>query len=80
MISLSATEARDKLDWLLEETDSHHQPILITGPRSNAVLVGEDDWNAMQETMHLLSVPGMRESIIEGLATPADQCEKEPGW
>jgi hypothetical protein len=47
---------------------------------SNAVLVGEEDWNAIQETLHLLSVPGMRESIIEGLATPVGQCEKEPGW
>lgn len=80
MNSMNASEAREKLYRLLDETASHHEPVLITGPRSNAVLVGEEDWSAMQETLHLLSVPGMRESIVEGLATPPDQCEKEPGW
>jgi len=72
MHSMSGSEAREKLYRLLDETVSHHEPVLITGPRSNAVLVAEEDWNAMQETLHLLSVPGMRESIVEGLATPAD--------
>ncbi len=80
MNSMNASDAREKLYRLLDETASDHEPVLITGPRSNAVLVGEEDWNAIQETLHLLSVPGMRESIIEGLATPVDQCEKEPGW
>src|SRR5271166_5947834 len=78
--SVSALQAREQLDRLLDRTASDHQPVLITGPRSNAVLVGEEDWNAIQETLHLLSVPGMRESIIEGIATPTDQCENEPGW
>jgi prevent-host-death family protein len=80
MNSMSASEAREKLYRLLDETARDHEPVLITGPCSNAVLVGEEDWNSIQETLHLLSVPGMRESIIEGIATPADQCEKEPGW
>jgi antitoxin YefM len=77
---MNASEAREKLYRLLDETVSDHEPVLITGLRSNAVLVREEDWNAIQETLHLLSVPGMCESIIEGLATPVDQCEKEPGW
>jgi PHD/YefM family antitoxin component YafN of YafNO toxin-antitoxin module len=77
---MNASEAREKLYRLLDELAAAHEPVLITGPRSNAVLVAEDDWNAIQETLHLLSVPGMRESILEGLATPIDQCEKEPGW
>src|SRR5271167_1848702 len=64
----------------LAETANDHEPVLITGPRSNAVLVGEEDWNSIQETLYLLSVPGMRESIAEGIATPIDRCEKEPGW
>ncbi len=80
MTSVNASEAREKLDRLLDETASDHEPVLITGLRSNAVLVGEEDWNSIQETLYLLSVPGMRESIAEGLATAIDQCEKEPGW
>lgn len=77
---MNASEAREKLYRLLDETATAHEPLLITGPRSNAVLVGEEDWNSIQETLHLLSVPGMCESIREGLATPIEECEKEPGW
>jgi antitoxin YefM len=80
MTTMNASEAREKLYRLLDETSSDHQPVLITGPRSNAVLVGEEDWNAIQETLHLLSVPGMRESIVDGLAAPLEECEKDPGW
>ncbi len=80
MQTMNASEARDKLYRLLDDTAAEHEPVLITGPRSNAILVGEEDWNAIQETLHLLTVPGLRESVIEGLATPAGQCEAEPGW
>ncbi len=80
MNTMKASEAREKLYRLLDETAAAHEPVLITGPRSNAVLVGEEDWNAVQETLHLLSVPGMRESIREGLATPIEECEHDPGW
>ncbi len=80
MISINANEAREKLCRLLDETSNDYNPVLITGPRANAVLVGEEDWKGIQETLHLLSVPGMRESIIEGLATPVDKCKKDPGW
>jgi antitoxin YefM len=54
--------------------------VLITGPRSNAVLVGEEDWNSIQETLHLLSAPVMRESIWDGLKTSIEECAEEPGW
>jgi len=77
---MNASEAREKLYGLIDETAEAHEPVLITGPHSNAVLVGEEDWNAVQETLHLLSVPGMRESIRAGLATPIEECENEPGW
>ena len=60
---VNASEAREKLYRLLDETATDHEPVLITGPRSNAVLVGEEDWNAIQESLHLLSVPGIRESV-----------------
>ena len=80
MNTLDAKEAGEKLDRLLDEAVEAHQPVLITGPRANAVLVAEEDWNAIQETLYLLSVPGMRESIRVGLETPIEKCEKEPGW
>ncbi len=80
MTILNATEARSKLYSLIDETAATHQPILIKGKRGNAVLVSEDDWNAMAETLYLLSVPGMRESIKEGMETPIDDCAKQLDW
>ncbi len=80
MMTITASEARASLYRLIDETTLHHQPVLITGKRHNAVLVSADDWAAIQETMYLLSVPGMRESIREGLATSPDECSKELAW
>lgn len=80
MNSLSVIDASEKLNRLLDETAAGHEPVLITGPRANAVLVGEEDWIAIQETLYLLSQPGMRESIRAGLETPIEECEREPGW
>jgi len=80
MTVVNTSEARDNLDRLLDEAAAAHEPVLITGPRSNGVLVGEEDWNAIQETLYLLSIPGMRESICQGLATPIEDCKEEPGW
>jgi len=80
MTVIKASEARSKLYRLIDEAASSHEPILITGKRSNAVLVSEEDWRSIQETLYLLSIPGMRESIIEGLNTPAEECAKELEW
>jgi antitoxin YefM len=80
MTTLNATEARAKLYSLIDETAESHQPIKITGKRSNAVLLSEDDWNAINETLYLLSVPGMRESIVEVMDTPLEECDKEIDW
>jgi antitoxin YefM len=80
MPTLTASEARSKLYRLIDETSTSHQPILITGKRANAVLVSEEDWRAIQETVHLLSIPGMRESIREGLNTPIEECAKDLDW
>ena len=77
---LNATEARSKLYTLIDEAAKSHQPIVITGKRSNAVLVSEEDWNAISETLYLLSIPGMRESIKEGMAHDIKDCEKELDW
>ena len=80
MTTLTASEARAKLYSLLDEAASSHSPIQITGKRSNAVLIAEEDWRAIQETLHLLSIPGMRESIREGLDTPVSKCSRKLDW
>ena len=80
MSALSATDARARLYRLIDEAAETHEPILITGKRSNAVLLSEDDWRSIQETLFLLSVPGMRESIVEGMKTPVEMCSEKPGW
>ena len=77
---LNATEARAKLYSLIDETASTHQPIVITGKRANAVLVSEEDWNAISETLHLLSIPGMRESIKDGMSESVGNCSEELDW
>ena len=80
MTTVTASEARAKLYRLIDDATSSHEPILITGKRNNAVLVSEEDWSSIQETLHLLSVPGMRESIIEGLKTPIHNCAEALYW
>lgn len=72
MTTGNATDARTKLDNLIDETTSTHKPITITGKRGNAVLLSEDDWNAINETVFLLSISGMRESIREGMDSALD--------
>ena len=80
MTSISATEARKRLYALIDEVGDSHEPVQITGKRGTAVLLSEADWNAIQETLHLVSIPGMRESILDGLATPAEELREQPGW
>ena len=80
MVTLTVSAARAKLYNLLDKTASSHQPIQITGKRSNAILVSEEDWRAIQETLYLLSIPGMRRSIQKGMKTPIEKCVKELKW
>ncbi|MGW8221653.1 MAG: type II toxin-antitoxin system Phd/YefM family antitoxin [Syntrophobacteria bacterium] len=80
MPTVTATEARSKLYRLIDQAASSHEPIVITGKRANAVLISEDDWRAVQETLYLLSIPGMRESIREGLETPVEECAEDLDW
>ena len=80
MTVLNVTEARSRLYNLIDEAASTHQPIIITGKRTNAVLVSEDDWNAISETLYLLSTPGMRESIKEGINEDLAECSKDLDW
>jgi len=80
MTTITATEARKLLYTLLDDVAESHEPVQITGRRGNAVLIAEDDWRAIQETLYLHSVPGMKESIIEGIGTPVEECEEELDW
>jgi len=80
MTILNVTEARSKLYSLIDETSQTHQPIVITGKRGNAVLLAEDDWNSINESLYLLSIPGMRESIRDGIETDLDSCDKDLDW
>ena len=80
MTILNVTEARSRLYGLIDETTDSHQPIVITGKRGNAVLVSEEDWNSTNETLYLLSVPGLREALQEGMKQPVSKCSKELDW
>ena len=80
MPTVSATEARTRLYRLIDQTSLTHEPIVITGKRGNAILISEDDWRAIQETIFLLNIPGMRKSIREGLDTPIEDCKEEIEW
>jgi prevent-host-death family protein len=80
MTNITATEARKRLYKLLDEVAQSHEPIQIAGKRNSAVLIGEDDWRSIQETLYLISIPGMRESILAGINTPVEDCEKELDW
>ncbi len=80
MITLTVSEARAQLYRLMDQAADSHQPIHIAGKRTNAVLIAAEDWQAIQETLHLLSVPGMRASIKEGMAEPLDQSAEELDW
>lgn len=80
MPTLTISQARERLYRLVDEAAASHEPILITGKRANAVLIAEADWRAIQETLYLLGIPGMRESIREGLETPLEECAAELNW
>lgn len=80
MTNITVTEARKKLYTLLDEVALSHEPVQIAGKRNSAVLVSEDDWRAIKETLFLLGIPGMRESIREGMQTPIEGCEEELDW
>ena len=80
MTTYTATEARAKLYRLIDQTASSHEPIVITGKRGNAVLLAEEDWRSIQETLYLLGIPGMRESVRKGLETPVEECSEDLEW
>ena len=80
MTKVSVTKARAKLYSLVDEALQSHKPVVIAGKRGNAVLLAEKDWNAINETLFLLSIPGMRESIVDGMNTDLEKCDQELDW
>ena len=80
MSTITASEARANLYRLIDEAAESHKPIVISGKRANAVLVSEEDWSAIQETLHLLAIPGMRESIKDSMAEPLAKSKKARKW
>lgn len=80
MKTITVSKARANLYRLLDEAGQSNEPLVITGKRGNAVLVAEEDWRAIQETLFLLSVPGMRESVREGLEAPVEECTEDLDW
>ena len=80
MTTLSATEARANLYRIIDDVSISHEPVLITSKRNNAILLSEQDWAAVQETLYLLSVPGMRESIKKGMDTDLSECSEDLDW
>lgn len=80
MTTITASEARKQLYTLLDDVADSHEPIQIAGRRNSAVLLSEDDWRSIQETLYLTSIPDMRESILKGLKTPVDKCAKKLDW
>ncbi|HQP30678.1 MAG TPA: type II toxin-antitoxin system Phd/YefM family antitoxin [Deltaproteobacteria bacterium] len=77
MLTLTATEARKRFYRLVKEVKESHEPIQIVGKRGSAVLISEDDWRAIQETLYLTSIPGMRGSIRKGIETPVTECDED---
>ncbi len=80
MSSINITSARKDLYRIVESVNESHEPIHITGKKNSAVLVGEDDWKSIEETLYLLSIPGMRESIIDGMKTPVEKLDSDLDW
>jgi len=80
MKTIKIADARNNLYKLIDEISESHEPIQITGKRANAVLLSEEDWSSIQETLYLLSIRNMKESIREGINSPVEECSEEPGW
>ena len=80
MSTISLTEAQVKLQDLINEVSQSHEPILISGITSNAILVSEEDWQGIQETIYLLSIPEVGATIVESLATPISECSETLEW
>ena len=80
MVTITAAEAKKQLSRLLSQVGESHEPVHITGKDNGAVLISEEDWRSIQETLYLQSIPGMSESIVQGLKTPVEKCSEKLDW
>ncbi len=80
MTTITASEARAGLYRLIDQVAESHKPVTISGKRANAVLIAEEDWSAIQETLYLMAVPGMRESIKDAMAEPLAKSKRVLKW
>lgn len=80
MTTFSAKKASEELVRLIALVGQSHEPIEIAGQEGNAVLLAEEDWRAIQETLYLSSIPGMAQSIREGMDASEDDCVQELDW
>lgn len=80
MATLTASEARAGFYRLIDQTSESHKPVVISGKRGNAVLISEEDWSSIQETLYLLAIPNMRESIKDAMAQPLSKSKKALKW
>ena len=80
MTTITATNARKELYKLINQVQESHEPICITSKNGSSILISEEDFAAIQETLHLQSIPGMTQSIIEGMKTPANECDEGMDW
>jgi antitoxin YefM len=78
--TINITNARKDLYKLIDQVIESHEPVHITGKKGSAVIISEEDWKNIEETLYLTSIPGMRESIIEGMKADLDECDEEIKW
>ncbi len=77
---IPVSQARANIYSLMDETSQTHEPILITGKRGNVVMLSQEDWNAIEETLYLNSIPGMTSSIIDAMNVPDSEFSEDIEW
>lgn len=77
MTIINATNARNNFFKLIDEALATHEPVTVTGKNGNVVILSEEDWRDIQETLYLTNIPGMKEKIIKGLNTPLEECVED---
>lgn len=80
MTAVNITHARKNLYKLVKTLNRSHNPVHILGKNGSAVMVSEDDWKSIEETLFLVSIPGMKESIVKGMAEPLKHCVRKLDW
>jgi len=80
VISLSASKVKERLDSILDEVQNTYEPMIITGEKNSAVLISQEVWRSIEETLYLSSIPGMKDSIIDGMNEKIENCTTALEW